>query len=656
MRTASLPHGVRARVLLAAATCLLPLLLALPGRFALGVAAACALAAVLSWRGHAPAWLKLALVLLLGTGAMAAMGWRFGRDTGCALLATMLALKPLELRAPRDARSLLGFALFAPFATFLLDQGPLSLALGLAGAIAALAAMQRLSEHESHDPHPQPATRHIRDVLRLVAAGLPLALAAFWLFPRLPAPLWGVPERALSQPGLSDSMEPGGWIDLMVDDTPALRVTFAGEAPPPSRMYWRGPVLTDYDGRRWTVSRLAVHAPPPAVEPGDTVWDYELEVEPTDDRILVALELPHAAPAGATLTHDYDLRAQRPLTSVTRWRIRASPPRRFEAELPPQVRAATLRLPEGFNPRTVALGRKWREEAGEGNDAAIVARALAMIREEFAYTLATPLPGRHAADEFLFEWKQGYCEHFSSAFVVLMRAAGIPARVVTGYAGGYRNPYGGYWVVRRMDAHAWAEVWLEGRGWVRVDPTAAVAPERIYDTLEDRVGTGLRAFPVIRPALDIGDWLRRGWNDLVLGWNAARQRDLFRPAFGGRAGTRALVAAFALAAVLALAWMAWLAARGAREHDPVLRAWHRMGRRYARLGLGREPHEPALRWAERISPALPEACARELRALSLRFAHWRYASGRRDAAAMRALVRDLRGHRPRTGDPREPTP
>src|SRR5690606_9287356 len=218
VRTASLPHGVRARVLLAAATCLLPLLLALPGRFALGVAAACALAAVLSWRGHAPAWLKLALVLLLGTGAMAAMGWRFGRDTGCALLATMLALKPLELRAPRDARSLLGFALFAPFATFLLDQGPLSLALGLAGAIAALAPRQRLSEHESHDPRPQPATRHIRDVLRLVAAGLPLALAAFWLFPRLPAPLWGVPERALSQPGLSDSMEPGGWIDLMVDD------------------------------------------------------------------------------------------------------------------------------------------------------------------------------------------------------------------------------------------------------------------------------------------------------------------------------------------------------------------------------------------------------------------------------------------------------
>src|SRR5690606_10554593 len=156
--------------------------------------------------------------------------------------------------------------------------------------------------------------------------------------------------------------------------------------------------------------------------------------------------------------------------------------------------------------------------------------ALAMIRDGFGYTLDTPLPGRHAADEFLFDWKRGFCEHFSSAFVILMRAAGIPARIVTGYVGGYRNPIGDYWVVRRNDAHAWAEVWLAGRGWVRVDPTAAVAPEHIYDTIDDRAsGGGLAGLPGITPVLDFGDWLRRGWNGLGLGFDAPRQVAILRP-------------------------------------------------------------------------------------------------------------------------------
>ena len=658
MRVESMPLDTRGRAwtLLAMAACLLPLLLQLPMRASLGTTIVGLAMVTLAWRWQVPTWLRLLLVVSLVGIVLSAMDFRLGRDTGCALLAAMLAIKPLELRTLRDARSLLGFALFAPFATFLLDQGPLSLVLAFTAAFAVLMALLRLSERESGDAAPRSASGRAAATLRLVAMGIPLALAAFWLFPRMATPLWGVPERAIAKPGLSDTMSPGEWIDLMGDDTPALRVTFFGATPPTSQMYWRGPVLMDFDGRDWTQSRRLGHLPPPPVERSRTTWDYEVEIEPNEQTILVALEMPHAVPQGARMSWDLAMRTDRPLTSLTRWRMRASPPLHFETTLTPMVRADALRLPDGFNPRTVALARQWRREAGDGNDAAIVERTMQMIRGEFGYTLLTPLPGRHTADEFLFEWKRGFCEHFSSAYVVLMRAAGIPARVDTGYVGGYRNPVGGYWIVSNMDAHAWAEVWLEGRGWVRVDPTAAVAPERIYDTLDDRMTRGFGGLPMLGRAVDIGDWLRRGWNDLVLGFDAARQRELLRPLGGERIGERGLIALFATAATLALAWMLWLGARGARERDPVLRAWHRLGKRYARRGRGRAAHEPPLQWVGRISASLPPATSAALSALSHRFVEWRYARDHGPAATARELARDLRRHRPGRIDPQEPSP
>ena len=224
-----------------------------------------------------------------------------------------------------------------------------------------------------------------------------------------------------------------------------------------------------------------------------------------------------------------------------------------------------------------------------------------------------------------------------------MRAAGVPARVVTGYTGGVYNRLGGYWVVRQMDAHAWAEVWLPGRGWVRVDPTAAVAPERIYDTLDDRLGEGVEAGRLTLEGFgSVSDWLRRGWNDLVLGFDAQRQARLLERLGGNGLGSRGLALLFGLCAVATLAWMAWFLARGERERDPLLRAWHRLDARYARLGLGREPHETAGDWARRVAARRPQG-ANLLFSLSRRFAAARYAPGEGD---QRALIEDLRRHRP----------
>ncbi|MBU8976256.1 DUF3488 and transglutaminase-like domain-containing protein [Lysobacter sp. MMG2] len=646
-----LDESTRRWALLSAGACLLPLLLQLPPQLGGAIAVSAAGVVALSWRHPMPGLLRLLISLALIAAVFGLSRFAIGRDTGCALLAAMLAIKPAETFTLRDGRSLMGFALFAPFATFLLDQGPLSLVLALLAVVLVLSTLQRLAELESHDVATVPLRSRLTGVGKLLAVGLPIALAAFWLFPRMGTPMWGIPERAMARTGLSDRMSPGDWLDLMSDDTPALRVRFFGATPDTSQMYWRGPVLWNFDGRTWTQPRWRPGQADTLAEPGATRWDYEMEVEPTDTRQLVALDLPLNVPQGTYLNPDHALQTFRPLGAMTRWRMQSAPPARYETNLSLAARRYALILPDGFNPRTVALARQWRTQAGPAGDAAIVNRALDWIRRDFAYTLETPLLGRHSVDEFLFDQKAGFCEHFSSAFVVLMRAAGVPARVVTGYTGGYRNPIGDYWLVRRSDAHAWAEVWLRDRGWVRVDPTAAVAPERVYDTLDSRAFAG-PAFQGVRTLTDVADWMRRGWNDLVVAFDAQQQQRLLRPFGIERLDDRALIVLLSGALGLGLLWMVWLSRRNERERDPVLRAWHRLGRRYRRFGLEREASEPASTWVARVAAARPDLVA-ELSTLSQNFSDWRYADAEPGGRSARALTKALRAHRPPATSPGE---
>jgi transglutaminase-like putative cysteine protease len=652
------PHSplmeIRSRhlVLLANLACLLPLLLQLPRSLGIGFSLSALAIMALSRRQPIPSVIRI----LLGIGslvAVAAVSPGIGRDTACAVLAAMLALKPAETFSLRDGRSLIGFALFAPFATFLLDQGPLSLLLAVTAVVLALLALQQLARDQAGVQPPAGARwwSSASGVLRLLALGLPLALAAFWLFPRLPKPMWGLPDRVVARPGLSDSMTPGGFLDLLNDDSPAARVQFFGAAPRPEQMYWRGPVLWDFDGSTWHPIPWRQHVPPAELRAGPIQWDYQIEMEATDRNQLIALDVPTHVPDGASISRDFSVNAPDALNNVTRWRMQSAVPLALEPDLPDILRQHALALPQGFNPRTVALGQQWRREAGEDeqgrSDMAIATRALAWISRDFAYTLNVPLAGRNEVDDFLFDRKQGYCEHFSSSFVVLMRAAGIPARVVTGYAGAYRNPIGDYWLVLHSRAHAWAEIWLPQRGWVRVDPTAAVAPEHVYDTLADRQPGRIGSFTGLVPMFNASDWLRRGWNDFVLGYNAQRQQHLLDPFGMDNLGMRGLILIFAFIAGLALAWMAWLIARGERERDPLLRAWRRLGARYVRIGSGRFAHEPAQAWAERAGADVPKA-GQSLRSLSLRFSNARYARPGTSGASedLRSLLQDIDTHRP----------
>lgn len=644
----------RRLVLLATAACLLPLLLQLPLSLGIAFGLGGVAIAALAWRQP----INSVFRILLGIGgivAVIAVAPGIGRDSACGVLAAMLALKPAETFSLRDGRSLVGFALFAPFATFLLDQGPLSLVLALVAIVLALLALQQLARDQA-GVKPSPGARWwstSTGVLRLIALGLPLALAAFWLFPRLPSPVWGLPDRVVARPGLSDNMTPGGFLDLKNDDSPAARVQFFGAVPSREQMYWRGPVLWDFDGRSWRQIKRLQQLPAPELRVGPTRWDYQIDLEPTDLDQLIALDVPVHVPDTANISIDFTAYASAKLNNVSRWRMQSAVPIAMDTDLLDALRQRALALPAGFNPRTLALGRQWRREAGrddEGrSDMAIATRALEWIRRDFAYTLNLPLAGRNEVDDFLFDRKQGYCEHFSSSFVVLMRAAGIPARVVTGYAGGYRNPIGDYWLVLHSSAHAWAEIWLPHRGWVRMDPTAAVAPERVYDTLADRQPGRIGSFTGLVPMFNASDWMRRGWNDFVLGYSAQRQQHLL-DAFGmDNLGMRGLILVFAFIAGLALAWMAWLIARGERERDPLLRAWRGLGARYVRIGRGRLAHEPAQAWAERAGADVPKA-GQALRSLSQRFSNARYARSGASSPVqtdeLHALLKDIDTHRP----------
>ena len=641
---APLPDDARRWCMAAAAACLLPLLTQVQPTLALGIGAIAALTMTSSrpW----PATARLALLVTLGIVVLVMHDFGIGRDTGSAGLAALLAVKPLETRRLRDAHSLLGFSLFGPFAAFLQEQGPLVVGLALVAVLTLTIALAVLVENRPDRPvgDRSPRPGRLRAALVALALAAPLALAAFWLFPRLATPLWGTPANANSRGGLADNMRPDEWVDLFADDTPALRVVFRGREPRPQDLYWRGRVLWDFDGGGWSRGEDIAMVGRPQVRATETPILYEVMLEPTDRQYLVTLDLPLAAPADAELSGDLSLYANEPVTRLRQYLLTSDPMAVNQPTLAGDLVRRALALPPDRNPRTREFAAALRAEVG-GDDLALVRRVLRWIGEDFSYSLSVPPAGRHPVDEFLFDSRVGFCQHFSSAFATLMRAAGVPARVVIGYHGGYRNLYGGYWVVRRQDAHAWVEVWLRGRGWIRVDPTAAVSPVRVLDTVDDLAAQEALLPDSFAPVLDVGDWLRRGWNELVIGFDAERQQRLLQPLGVTRATTRQLGAAFAIGAGVALALTLWLQMRGRPpRHDPLVAAWRAFVRRLRRIGLEKLPSEPPATFAARVAAALPSQ-ADVIGSMSTRYVAWRYGGADLPFDEKALLIAELQAYR-----------
>jgi transglutaminase-like putative cysteine protease len=575
-----------------------------------------------------------------------------GRRAAVSLLTVMLALKMMECYRVRDARFVVCFSLFLCTTQFLFTQGVMMPFYSVATVTLALIALTQLQRTEAWARKSEPPAvkaslaSELGFSLRLLTLAVPIGLALFLLFPRLPHPLWGIPDTTLdSKSGLSDSLSPGSIQSLFMDDSPAFRAEFLGEPPAPEELYWRGPVFWMFDGRSWKRSFYGKNiTAPERPGTGARAWDYTVQLEPNERKWLFALDYPAIIPPDSRLTLDFQLLRKRPVTQLIQYGVISNPDFVDMPELSVALQQHALELPESFNPRTREMIERWRHETPD--DRELVRRTLQYFnREPFHYSLDAPLLGEHSVDEFLFDSRTGFCEHYASSFAVMMRMAGIPARIVTGYMGGWYNELGNYVLVRQSDAHAWTEVWMGGSGWTRVDPTGAVSPERV---LEGSLG----AMPAPRHLLDFS-WLRamrnnvdivqQRWNDYVIEYGAGRQSRLLAPLGIGHLSPSRLVAVLFVAIALfsVLVFPLVMRIRGPSRKDPVQRAWRRFLRRLASTGLELRPSDGPLEVAAAAAGRLP-ASAETIHRISHLYASSRYGARPPPLQELRQAIREFR--------------
>jgi len=605
-------------VLAALAAAVAPHVPHLPAWVTLLLLAVCAWRWTADLRGWrlAPLPLRLVVVVVSTVAIFGTYRTLNGIEAGTAFLVLMAAAKLLETRTSRDLTVIVFISWFLLYAALLREQSLLQLPWLLGSAFLTAVALMRV-----HASSAQAPARHIvRRTLLLMLQAAPLALLLFLLFPRLPGPFWGIDTHSEARTGLDDEMTPGDVSDLSASGEVAFRARFFGAMPPPEQRYWRGPVLHEFDGRSWRRPRAQIFPQTQVTFRGPAIR-YQVTLQPHARRWVLALDLPSEwAQREVTQAYDLTLLSARPINNVAAFELTSHTGYTAGAMLAQSMRRKDLDLPrDGTNARSVALGRELAARHA-GNPRAIARELLDMFRQQpFEYTMQPPRLADNAVDEFLFSTRKGFCEHYASAFTVVMRAAVVPARVVTGYQGGEFNPYGGYLIVRQSDAHAWSEVWIEGSGWLRVDPTAAVAPERIQGSLIDAVGADepvpgrLRDASPVWLQVEMGwDAVNDFWNQRVVRFDAQSQFDLldrlgvddpdWRALGLGLAGS---LAAFFIVLSAYLVWRYRAPPRDwpGRLHDVVVA-------RLRKRGLTPSPAEGPVAFIERAEAACPDLAPR----------------------------------------------
>ncbi len=597
-------------------------------------------ALVLCWRaqlalsgGALPRRWKVLALLAVAVGLTA---WSertlFGRDAGVMMLVVLMALKMLELRARRDAMVVFFLGFFLVLTHCLYSQSLLTaLAMGVStwGLLTALVL--------ANMPVGRPAlARAGAYAARSALLGLPLMAALFLLFPRF-GPLWGLPPDGAGRTGLSGSLRLGGVAELANDDSIAFSIRFDGTEPAPEALYFRGPVLSRFDGLEWLPSVLA--GTRGATRPVDLRVSgrplrYEMMIEPIRLALLPLLEATPPSADGLAWLADWtpwmghDLQWHTDRLVAERLRLRAEAWTHFAhgQHIDGSELEAMRALPAGFNPRTLAWAARLRSRLGDADARTLADALMAYIGQaDYVYTLQPGRYGRDAVDEFWLDRREGFCEHFATSFVVVMRAMGVPARVVTGYQGAEPADADGFRVVRQRHAHAWAEYWRAGAGWVRADPTAAVAPERVRASrpLPPRPGLVAGALNTMSPALAAQlrrtwELMDRRWNQWVMGHSRSRQFNLLkslgvqRPDWTDLA--RALAGLLAAGAAGGALWV-W---HDRRRQDPWQRLHGRLCRCLQAVGVAAQPHQPPRTLAAQVRArhgAAGEALAQCLDAL-----------------------------------------
>jgi len=571
-----------------------------------------------------------------------------GKEAGVTMLVVLMSLKTLELRARRDAMVVFFLGFFLVLTNFLYSQ---SLATAAAMLLSVWGLMTALVL--AHMPVGKPSLRRAGALAaRAALLGAPLMVALFLLFPRI-GPLWGLPQDAIGKTGLSGSMRMGALAEIANDDEIALRVRFDGPPPLPEAMYFRGPVLSRFDGREWTRQPGQMPLAPQQraeLQLRGMPLRYEMTLEPSRLALLPLLELTpdrgDAAPVldgmNAWQRGDLQWQTERPVAERLRFEAAAWPLHRHgPRQMTPALREY-LALPPDHNPRTLAWAAELRRQPAlaQADPRTLVAAVLEHLRTgDYLYTLEPGSYGKHAVDEFWFDRRLGFCEHFAAGMVVVLRAMGVPARVVTGYQGTDPQPVDGYYVVRQSNAHAWVEYWQPGEGWVRTDPTAAVSPNRVMRgaSLAPRQGLVAGALGSVSPQLLAGlrsmlEAVGNRWNQWVMNYSRSQQFHLLQslgvetPSWQDLA--LALIGLLCTASLAGAAWALW----DRHRQDPWQQLQRRIQQRLAQLQVTVQPHEPPRTRAQRVRQRLGgagEALALQLEALE----RWRYAQPGRPGPA-----------------------
>lgn len=557
-----------------------------------------------------PAWWLMGLIALAAAaGVRFEYGRWFGREIGVALLIIMLCLKVLEMRMKRDAMIPIFMGFFLAMTNFMYSQ---TIAMGFYMFIcvwifiAALIGFNRINTEATWQQRVVPAGW-------LMLQAIPMMLVLFFLFPRLSGALWSMPQDESTRTGLSESMSPGDISKLSVSEAVAFRVDFDGPVPQNEDLYWRGPVLGEQDGRAWRMYPVAPRAKLDYLPQAPPIH-YTVTLQPHNKPWLFALDLPAAAPEDAYFLADFQLRSRSPVTSLKVYGVTSH----LRYAVGTGLNSADLqpyrKYDVGVNPRAIAYGKKLQQDFPDPK--LLVETLLARYNKEFEYTLEPPRLGANPVDEFFFDTKKGFCEHYAGSFVLLLRAAGIPARVVTGYQGGEVNPLTRQLVVRQAEAHAWSEVWFADLGWVRVDPTFAVSPLRINRGMAETFGpigvmnTLINAdkLGLLRQIAYSWDAMNSQWNRWVVGFSQDRQRD-FLERLGMRDVDWRSIAVWLIVAVLLTggAVSVFLFLRAVHiEKDPLVAAYEKLCAKLARSGIKRALHEGPSDYWQRLLERQPE--------------------------------------------------
>lgn len=556
-----------------------------------------------------PKWLLILAAVIGLTGVFSQFHTLFGLDAGSALLLIMLGFKTLEIRTHRDAMLTLFLGYFVTITGFLFSQSLQFLPYLLFTAFVLTVALHQLNDFHGR----QPLKRHLRSAVLMFVLAIPVMLVLFIVFPRLSSPLWALPQANQARTGMSDSMAPGDISQLLQSSAAAFRVSFENNQPPPKSLrYWRGPVLSQFDGSRWSKTRYRSIEGSTELKIAGEIQQYTITLEPHHRHWIFPLDMPVKAIQGTQLSTEYELLSHAPIREIKQFRLSSTTRYKLDNSMDASVLRAALELPENAAPKTRQLAAGLLAESE--NSSVYIQKVLSNFNQQpFSYTLQPKrLWGDHT-DNFLFNTREGFCEHYASSFVVLMRAADIPARVVTGYLGGEWNKTANYLLIRQSDAHAWAEVWLQDQGWVRVDPTGAIAPSRISNSIAEALAHN-SALPMFTRFAFLSrlslqwDTLNYYWTRWVVDYDSGRQNSLLNKlGMGLQSWGGVLLRLLIGIMIIALSWTLIFSFQYWRQRpDPAVLSYKKFTRKLAGIGLPRLAHEAPLGYAERILQSRPD--------------------------------------------------